>query len=85
MLRSQNLLVEGLVIIHGAALTLFEFQEMQAKKVGLPVTTPTIHPECCAHHVCTQVDTRSDRRVALEARMADAGFSGSVCERQATC
>lgn len=35
MLKGQKLLSEGLIIIHGAALTLPDFQEMRANDVGL--------------------------------------------------
>jgi hypothetical protein len=35
MLKAQNLLVEGVVIIHGAALTLSDFNDMREKNVGL--------------------------------------------------
>jgi hypothetical protein len=35
MLKAQNMLMDGLIVIHGAALTLPDFQHMREKNVGL--------------------------------------------------
>lgn len=79
MLRAQNVLVEGLVIIHGAALTLPDFQEMQAKKVGL-IWSPRSNDELYGGTANIPAATQAGVTIAIAPDWSPTGSAGMLQE-----
>jgi cytosine/adenosine deaminase-related metal-dependent hydrolase len=79
MLRAQNFLVEGLVIIHGAALTPPEFQEMHTKKVGL-VWSPRSNDELYGGTANIPAATQAGVTIAIAPDWSPTGSAGMLQE-----
>ena len=79
MLRSRNALVEGLVVIHGAALTLSEFQEMQSNKVGL-IWSPRSNDELYGATANIPAATQAGVAIAIAPDWSPTGSAGMLQE-----
>jgi cytosine/adenosine deaminase-related metal-dependent hydrolase len=79
MLKAQNLLTDGLIIIHGAALTYTDFQDMHAKNVGL-IWSPRSNDELYGGTANIPAAIQAGVTIALAPDWSPTGSAGMLQE-----